>query len=78
MSRKQFTATLLALGSLTLGAAAYAPHSTTMKSLARKHAYVAPCSTDPFPAQNAAAPATQAEAHPVPSEDVIARGHSGS
>ena len=74
MIRSRITAlAFFVLGMLTMAAAAYAPHNSTMRNLARKTAYVAPCSStiawDSKPQQVAA--------YPVPGEDVIARGHSG-
>lgn len=79
MSRKQLTTTVttFAFGALVVAAAAYAPHSSALAKFAQKTAYVAPCSTIGFPASNETKP-TQVAAYPVPSEDVIARGHSGN
>jgi hypothetical protein len=69
MNRTQRIAiiTLIVLGMLTLATAAYAPHSSTLAKAAQKTAYVAPC---------AATPSLVSPVYPIPSPDVIERGHS--
>ena len=83
MSRKQLTTTVttFAFGAFVVAAAAYAPHSAALAKIAQKTVYAAPCSTIGFPASNFATPKEkpqQVAAYPVPSEDVIAKGHSGN
>ena len=75
MNRIRSTAfALLAVGTLALAGAAYAPHSETMKQLAKENTRVQPCSVATFPAEMPAKPAVAVASV---TEDVIARGHSG-
>jgi hypothetical protein len=74
---------------LAVAAAAYAPHNARLRGLAQENAMYVPCSSTlviPTTASSSKAdavkerPTQQASSkplYPVPSEDVIARGHSG-
>ena len=71
---------VLILALLAVAAAAYAPHSATWRGVAQNNVIYTPCtapatfrSTELASAQQAA----KKPLYPVPSEDVIARGHSG-
>ena len=68
---------------LAVAAAGYAPHSSNWRRASQNTAMYVPCnstialrSTDAGPAQVATQSANQ-PLYPVPSDDVIARGHSG-
>lgn len=60
-----------AFAALVIAAAAYAPHSEALSRLSRENASVAPCAGG-FAAADLSGPK-----YPVPSPEVIARGHSG-
>ena len=70
-SNRRVTVTILALAALALATAAYAPHSSTLAKIAQTSAPITPCGSAP------ALTTDQTPKYPVPSEDVIARGHSG-
>jgi hypothetical protein len=55
-----------------IGLAAYAPHSEALSKLSRENASIAPCAGG-FQSADLSGPK-----YPVPSPDLIARGHSGN
>jgi len=69
---RRVTVTILTLAALALATAAYAPHSETLAKMAQNNASITPCGAVPA-LSNSPTPK-----YPVPSEDVIARGHSGN
>ena len=71
---------VLVLALLAVAAAAYAPHSATWRGVAQNNVLYTPCrstmtlrSTELGPTQQTA----KKPLYPAPSEEVIARGHSG-
>jgi hypothetical protein len=71
---------ILIVAALTVATAAYAPYSSTLSKMAQNSASVSPCgAVTPLSAQPAtSALASNGAKYPVPSEDVIAQGHSGT
>ena len=80
MTRKRLSAvTMFVLATVTVATAAYAPHSATLAALSRKTAYVAPCSTTiALRSEGSFAARADTTPYPVPSPEVIARGHSAA
>ena len=76
---RRMTVAILIVAALTVATAAYAPHSATLSRMAQNTASVSPCgAVTPLSAQPAAtAVASNEPKYPVPSEDLIAQGHSG-
>ena len=76
---RRITVMILVVAALTVATAAYAPYSSTLSKMAQNSASISPCgAVTPLSAQPAAtALASNQPKYPVPSEDVIAQGHSG-
>jgi hypothetical protein len=75
---RRVTITILTLAALALATAAYAPHSETLTRLANNNASITPCGATPaFQSPSPDVASAQAPKYPAPSEDEIARGHSG-
>ena len=76
---RRFTVVILVVAALTVATAAYAPHSSTLSKMAQNSASVSPCGsvTPPLAQPAASTLASNQPIYPVPSEDVIAQGHSG-
>lgn len=69
---------VLILALLAVAAAAYAPHSATWRGVAQNSVIYTPCTTPTLHStEPASTQAVKKPLYPVPSDDVIARGHSG-
>ena len=70
---------VLVLTLLAVAAAAYAPHSAAWRGVSQNNVMYTPCSTNTLRSTELASTQQGAKKplYPVPSEDVIARGHSG-
>ena len=71
---------VLILALLAVAAAAYAPHSAKWRGVAQNNVMYTPCTTSMTLRSTELGSTRQAAnkpLYPAPSEDVIARGHSG-
>lgn len=75
---RRLTVTIVTLAALALATAAYAPHSETLAKMAETNAPITPCGAPQTFATSTDIASTQTAKYPVPSDDVIAQGHSGS
>jgi hypothetical protein len=76
---RRMTVAILVVAVLAVTTAAYAPYSSTLSKMAQNSAPISPCgAVTPLSAKAApTALASNQPKYPVPSEDVIAQGHSG-